>query len=106
MVAFALAGTTRINLDRDPLGTSRDGKPVFLRDIWPSNAEIAAAVKTVSAAMFRAKYADVFTGEPSWRELPVPTGETYAWDPDSTYVKEPPYFVAMAPPAQRFPGIT
>jgi aconitate hydratase len=105
VVAFALAGTTRINLDREPLGVDRDGQPVYLRDIWPSNAEIAAAVRTVSAAMFQSKYADVFTGEPSWRELPVPTGQTYAWESASTYVKEPPYFIAMAPPAARFPGI-
>ncbi len=104
VVAFALAGTTRINLDREPLGTGRDGLPVYLKDIWPSNAEIAAAVRTVSADMFRAKYADVFTGEPSWRELPVPSGRTYAWEPDSTYVKEPPYFIDMGPPAQRFAG--
>jgi aconitate hydratase len=105
VVAFALAGTTRINLDAEPLGTGRDGLPVFLKDIWPSNAEIAAAVKTVSAEMFRSKYADVFTGEPGWRELPVPTGQTYAWEPESTYVKEPPYFIDMGPPAPRFPGI-
>ena len=105
VVAFALAGTTRINLDAEPLGTGRDGLPVFLKDIWPSNAEVAEAVKTVSAGMFRSKYADVFTGTPGWRELPVPTGQTYVWDKDSTYVKEPPYFIDMGPPAPRFPGI-
>jgi len=105
VVAFALAGTTRINLDREPLGTDRSGQPVFLKDIWPSSAEINEAVKCVSAGMFRAKYADVFTGEPNWRELPVPTGQTYAWDPASTYVKEPPYFIAMGASAQRFAGI-
>jgi aconitate hydratase len=105
VVAFALAGTTRIDLTSEPLGTGRDGQPVFLRDIWPSNAEIAAAVKTVSAEMFHTRYADVFTGEPSWRELPVPIGVTYAWEPASTYVKEPPYFVAMAPPAAAFAGV-
>jgi len=105
VVAFALAGTTRINLDSEPLGTGRDGLPVYLRDIWPSNAEIAAAVQTVSAEMFRSKYADVFTGEPAWRELPVPTGQTYAWEPASTYVREPPYFVNMGLPAERFAGI-
>ena len=105
VVAFALAGTTRIDLSSEPLGSDRDGQPVYLRDLWPSNAEIAAAVGTVSAAMFQSKYADVFTGEASWRELPVPTGQTYAWQAASTYVKEPPYFVAMAPPATRFTGI-
>jgi aconitate hydratase len=106
VVAFALAGTTRINLDVDPLGTGSDGRPVYLKDLWPSNAEIAEAVRTVSAGMFRSKYADVFTGEPGWRELPVPTGQTYAWEPDSTYVKEPPYFIDMAPPAARFAGVS
>jgi aconitate hydratase len=106
VVAFALAGTTRIDLTSEPLGLGADGQPVYLRDIWPSNAEIAAAVRTVSAGMFHARYADVFTGEPSWRDLPVPTGVTYAWAADSTYVKEPPYFIAMPPPAARFAGIS
>jgi aconitate hydratase A / 2-methylisocitrate dehydratase len=92
VVAFALAGTTRIDLSRDSLGTGRDGRPVFLKDIWPSNSEVADLVKTVSAEMFRSKYADVFHGESSWRELPVPEGETYAWDPASTYVREPSFF--------------
>jgi aconitate hydratase len=92
VVAYALAGTTRIDLSREPLGQGADGRPVFLRDIWPSNAEIAELVNTVSAAMFQAKYADVFHGEPSWRELPVPEGETYVWAANSTYVKEPSFF--------------
>jgi aconitate hydratase len=105
VVAFALAGTTRIDLASEPLGQDLDGQPVYLRDLWPSNAEIAAAVRTVSAEMFRTKYADVFTGEPSWRELPVPTGVTYAWEAESSYVKDPPYFLAMAPPAAGFAGL-
>ncbi|PNU18768.1 aconitate hydratase AcnA [Geothermobacter hydrogeniphilus] len=92
VVAFALAGTTRIDLDREPLGEDRDGNPVYLKDIWPSDAEVAELVKMVSAGMFREKYADVFSGEASWRELPVPEGETYAWDPQSTYVREPSFF--------------
>jgi aconitate hydratase len=104
VVAFALAGTTRIDLSSEPLGTDRDGTPIFLRELWPSPAEIEAAVAVVSAGMFRTKYADVFTGEPNWRALPVPTGQTYAWEPESTYVKEPPYFMAMGPPATRFAG--
>jgi len=99
VVAYALAGTTRIDLSRDPLGTGKDGQPVYLKDIWPSNAEVAELVKTVSAEMFRTKYADVFHGESSWRELPVPEGETYAWDPASTYVKEPSFF-ELRPAAQ------
>ena len=101
VVAYALAGTTRIDLTTEPLGSGRNGQPVYLKDIWPSNAEIAELVKTVSAAMFRAKYADVFHGEPSWRELPVPEGETYAWSAASTYVREPSFFELRKPaPAQ------
>ncbi len=92
VVAYALAGTTRIDFSKEPLGTGRDGRPIYLREIWPSNAEIADLAKAVSSGMFKAKYADVFHGEPSWRALPVPEGETYAWDPDSTYVREPSFF--------------
>jgi aconitate hydratase A / 2-methylisocitrate dehydratase len=97
VVAYALAGTTRIDLSSEPLGTSRDGRPVYLKDLWPSAGEIAELVKTVSAAMFRTKYADVFHGEASWRELPVPEGETYAWAGDSTYVREPSFFALREP---------
>jgi aconitate hydratase A / 2-methylisocitrate dehydratase len=92
VVAFALAGTTRIDLTRDPLGEDAQGRPVYLKDIWPSDEEIDEQVKTVSAGMFREKYADVFTGEQSWRSLPIPEGTTYAWADESTYVKEPPFF--------------
>jgi len=102
VVAYALAGTTRIDLSSEPLGEDADGNPVYLKDIWPSDAEIAELVNMVSADMFREKYADVFTGEPSWRELPVPEGETYAWAPDSTYVREPSFF-ELREPAQ--PGL-
>ena len=104
VVAFALAGTTLIDLDSEPLGIDRDGRPVFLRELWPTSRELDEAVGIVSAAMFRSKYADVFTGEANWRALPVPTGQTYAWESSSTYVKEPPYFQALAPPLQAFPG--
>ncbi len=92
VVAFALAGTTRIDLTSEPLGKDKDGHDVYLADIWPSDAEIAELVKTVSADMFREKYADVFTGNDAWRNLDIPKGKTYAWQPDSTYVKEPPFF--------------
>ncbi|AMV73469.1 aconitate hydratase [Desulfuromonas sp. DDH964] len=105
VVAYALAGTTRIDLSSEPLGTGKKGQPVYLKDIWPTNAEIAELVKSVSAAMFRAKYADVFHGEPSWRELPVPEGETYAWDDDSTYVKEPSFFELSESAPARVPTI-
>ncbi|MBW2503765.1 MAG: aconitate hydratase AcnA [Deltaproteobacteria bacterium] len=92
VVAFGLAGTTRIDLVNEPLGEDPSGKKVYLKDIWPSNAEVAELVKLVSADMFLEKYADVFTGEDNWRNLPIPEGETYAWDADSTYVKEPTFF--------------
>ncbi|HKI51772.1 MAG TPA: aconitate hydratase AcnA [Geothermobacteraceae bacterium] len=97
VVAYALAGTTRIDLNSEPIGLGKDDRLVYLKDIWPSNAEIAGLVNTVSASMFKAKYADVFHGEPSWRELPVPEGETYAWVAESTYVKEPSFFELRDP---------
>ncbi len=92
VVAFALAGTTLIDLTKDPLGVGSDGKPVYLKDVWPSDAEVAELVKLVSADMFREKYADVFAGEESWQRLPVPEGQTYEWAAESTYVKEPSFF--------------
>jgi aconitate hydratase len=107
VVAFALAGTTLIDLTVDPLGVGTDGKPVYLKDIWPSDAEVAELVKLVSADMFRKKYADVFAGEESWQSLPVPEGQTYEWTPESTYVKEPSFFEVrkqMATGLQGFNG--
>ena len=92
VVAFGLAGTTRIDLTTEPIGQDSAGNNVYLKDIWPSDAEIAEQVKLVSADMFREKYADVFTGEESWRTLPIPEGQTYAWADESTYVKEPSFF--------------
>jgi aconitate hydratase len=92
VVAFALAGNTCIDLTTEPLGQDPQGNNVYLKDIWPSDEEVAEMVKLVSADMFREKYADVFTGEESWRSLPVPEGETYDWEDKSTYVKEPSFF--------------
>jgi len=92
VVAFALAGTTRIDLSRDPLGSGDDGQPVYLRDLWPSNTEVAEMVALVTAQMFHQEYAEVFTGDDSWRNLPVPEGLTYAWQPDSTYIRLPSFF--------------
>jgi len=94
VVAYALAGTTRIDLSTQPLGTGRDGQPVYLKDIWPTNAEIAALTAQVSAAMFRDKYADLFSGDAAWQHLPVPLGKTYDWQPLSTYVQQPTFFAA------------
>ena len=100
VVAFALTGTTRIDLLGEPLGTDSQGQPVYLRDIWPSDAEIAAAVATVEGGMFRREYADVFTGDEAWRSMPVASGATYAWDPASTYVQHPPYFSRIDQPLE------
>ena len=91
VVAYALAGTTRIDLSRDPVGIDKHGQPVFLRDIWPSNQEIAQAVAEVSAEMFGRQYADVFTGPEAWRAIEVRDGGAYGWA-NSTYIKQPPFF--------------
>ena len=95
VITFALAGTTRINLDREPLGEDSQGHPVFLKDIWPSNEEIAAAESKVSKSLFEARYRDVFSGDEIWQQLDVPTGDTYAWDQQSTYIQQPPFFNDM-----------
>jgi aconitate hydratase len=96
VVAYALAGTMDIDLTSEPLGASAGGDPVYLSDIWPSPDEVAAVVNSaVAAEMFTRDYADVFTGDERWRSLPVPAGDTFAWDPGSTYVRRPPYFEDM-----------
>jgi aconitate hydratase len=96
VVAYALAGRIDIDLDKEPLGTGTDGKPVFLRDVWPSSNEISALVsQAVTPEMFEKTYSVVFEGDERWKKLEVPIGETYAWDEASTYIKHPPYFVGM-----------
>ncbi|HEY8136964.1 MAG TPA: aconitate hydratase, partial [Methylocystis sp.] len=96
VVAFALAGTTAIDLTKEPLGRDKKGEPVFLRDLWPSNEEIAQFIrKNVTRAMFRGAYANVFDGDAHWRKIKVPAGETYGWDASSTYVRNPPYFEGL-----------
>ena len=96
VVAFALAGTVDIDFETDPIGRGRDGKPVFLRDIWPTSQEVADMVrKCIAGDMFRKSYGDVYAGDKLWQELKVPQGDTFAWDPNSTYVKHPPYFENM-----------
>jgi aconitate hydratase len=103
VVAFALTGRIDVDLDKEPLGHDRDGRPVFLRDVWPTGAEIEEIVRrSVRSEMFREGYADVFAGDDAWRALPVPRGDLFAWDPRSTYVRHPPYFEGMRrepPPA-------
>lgn len=96
VVAFALAGRIDIELDKEPLGTGKDGKPVYLKDIWPTQQEVRDAVKkSVTAEAFQRIYKDVFTGDSHWQQMHVPTGDLFAWDSKSTYVKNPPYFDNM-----------
>lgn len=96
VVAYALAGRIDIEFDKEPIGTGKDGKPVYLRDLWPTQQEIRETVKSaVRADAFRRIYADVFTGDAHWQKMQVPTGDLFAWDTSSTYVKHPPYFANM-----------
>jgi aconitate hydratase len=96
VVAYALAGRIDIDLDKDPLGTGKDDKPVFLRDVWPSSAEVNDAMaKAVKPEMFRKSYAVVFDGDERWKKLDVPKGDTYLFEQGSTYIKHPPYFEGM-----------
>jgi aconitate hydratase len=92
VVAYALAGTTKIDLHKEPLGSDQQGKPVFLKDLWPSNAEVHAEVMKVRDSMFREQYADVFKGDEEWQQLPTPEAATYTWRDDSTYIQHPPFF--------------
>ncbi len=97
VVAYALAGRIDIDLASEPLGEGKDGEPVYLEDIWPSSAEIAEVVQSsVRSEMFERQYAAVYDGDEQWNSMDVPEGETYAWEPDSTYVKLPPYFVGIS----------
>ena len=92
VVAYALAGSVRIDISTQPLGTGKDGKPVYLRDIWPSQKEIADAVAQVTTAMFHKEYAEVFAGDEQWQAIEVPQAATYVWQKDSTYIQHPPFF--------------
>ncbi len=96
VVAYALAGTTDIDLTREPLGTGSDGQPVYLRDIWPSSKEIGDVIAaTIGPEMFKQNYADVFKGDSRWARIESPEGQAYQWNADSTYIKNPPYFDGM-----------
>ncbi|SNS83795.1 aconitase [Geodermatophilus saharensis] len=102
VIAYALAGSMDVDLNEDPLGQDADGNDVFLRDIWPSPQEVQRVIdEAVSAEQFGRSYEDVFAGTQQWQDLPTPTGDTFAWDPESTYVRKPPYFEGM--PAQPAP---
>jgi aconitate hydratase len=96
VVAYALAGSLDVDITTEPLGTGKDGKPVYLKDIWPSAKDVAAVVgASVDSAMFKKGYANVFLGDANWAAIKTPAGKIYSWDAKSTYVKNPPYFEGM-----------
>lgn len=96
VVAYAIAGSMKVDITRDALGTDQDGKPVHLEDIWPSEAEVNEVVASaIGQDMFNDSYKDVFAGDAQWQALSIPTGNTFEWDPQSTYVRKPPYFEGM-----------
>ena len=96
VIAYALAGTMNFDFDADALGKDKDGKDVYLRDIWPTPEEVQATIdKAIGAQMYRERYAHVFDGDERWKALDIPTGETFKWDEKSTYVRKPPYFEGM-----------
>jgi len=105
VVIFALTGTTSIDLTSEPIGHDKQGQPVYLKDIWPSNAEVAHEVAKVSSKMFSEQYADVFTGSKDWQAMNVPAGETYTWQHDSTYIQHPPFFTNMSTEPGRIQNI-
>ena len=97
VVVYALAGSMKIDIAKDPIGYGKNDKPVYLKDLWPTNKEIADAVrKSVTPAAFKKRYEDVFTGDQLWRKVKIAKGQTYMWDKASTYVQNPPYFVGMS----------
>ncbi|MEY4323590.1 MAG: hypothetical protein RL410_1371 [Actinomycetota bacterium] len=96
VIAYALAGTMDFDFEKDSLGNDKDGNPVYLRDIWPTPAEVQSTIDAaIDRDMFASRYASVFDGDSRWKGLPVPTGDTFAWDSKSTYVRKPPYFEGM-----------
>jgi aconitate hydratase len=97
VVAFALAGRIDVDLRKDPLGKGKDGNPVYLADVWPSQQEVEQSMAgSITSEMFRKSYSEVYLGDERWRGLPVPKGETYSWEKDSTYIRQAPYFEGMA----------
>src|SRR5581483_4453873 len=97
VVAYALAGTMDFDPENDPLGIDPAGHPVYLRDVWPSTEEVRDALRSVEARLFQEEYAHVTEGDAHWRGMPVPSGDLYAWDEASTYIKSPPFFAGMRP---------
>ncbi|HEX9371469.1 MAG TPA: aconitate hydratase AcnA [Roseiflexaceae bacterium] len=108
VVAFAIAGTVDIDLKYEPLGTGADGTPVYLADIWPSEQEVQEVLgSSLNAEMFREQYGNVFNGNEQWNAIPVPSGDLYVWNADSTYIQDPPYFTGMTrevPPLRSIEG--
>ena len=96
VVAYALAGSVRVDISSEPLGEDEQGQPVYLRDIWPTQQEIAEAVEQVNTGMFHKEYAEVFAGDEQWQAIEVPQAATYVWQPDSTYIQHPPFFENIA----------
>jgi len=97
VVAYAIAGDVNINLTKDPIATGKDGQPVYLKDIWPTNQEVAELVEaTVTRKAFQEKYADVFKGDEKWQAVETTDSQTYDWPPSSTYIQNPPYFQGMS----------
>ncbi|WP_185867934.1 aconitate hydratase [Streptomyces sp. WAC00469] len=96
VVAYAIAGSMKVDITKDALGTDQDGNPVYLKDIWPSESEVNDVVaNAIGEDMFAKSYSDVFAGDAQWQSLPIPTGDTFEWDAESTYVRKPPYFEGM-----------
>jgi aconitate hydratase len=107
VVAYALAGTMDVDLANDPLGIGSDGKPVYLRDIWPTNEEVIETVRTsIDQEMFRHEYEKAFEGDANWQGMSIPAGNIYKWDDASTYIKKPPYFDAMVDPETSVKDLT
>ncbi len=107
VVAYALAGRVDFDMNTDSLGNGKDGKPVYLKDIWPSPQEVDEAIRaTIDAEMFRSEYEKAFDGDSNWQHLPVPTGSVYVWDDKSTYIKKPPYFDNMNDPKAPIADLT
>jgi aconitate hydratase len=98
VVAYALAGTVDIDLSKDPLGEDKSGNPVYLKDVWPSQEEVAREVENaLDPSIYNEQYADVYTGNEQWNNVEVPEGDLYEWDPDSTYIQEPSFFKDLDP---------
>ena len=107
VVAYAIAGRVDIDLTKEPLGTDAQGKPVYLKEIWPSTEEVQSAIRsTINADMFRSEYERAAEGDETWRSLDVPTGNVYQWDDESTYIKKPPYFEEMSDPGKAIGDMT